>query len=61
MHVFTDKAIGEGVESVGKQVNEEIRKEFSIIKKRCMIETRRKCEEAIRNEIDEFQFQIKQG
>ena len=61
MHVFTDKAIGDGVELVGKQVNEEIRKEFTIIKKRCMIETRRKCEEAIRNEIDEFQFQIKQG
>ena len=61
MRVFNDKAIGDGVEQAGKQVNEEIRKEFQVTKKRCMIETRRRCEEAVKHEIEEFQYQIMQG
>ena len=56
MRVFNDKAIGDGVEQAGKQVNEEIRKEFQVTKKRCMIETRRRCEEAVKHEIEEFQY-----
>lgn len=58
---FKEKAIGGEVDEMGTEVTLEVKKEFDLIKRRCLIETRRRCEAAVKNEIEELTRQIKTG
>ena len=42
------------VDTLAGAVTEDIRKEFQTLKRRCMIDTRKRCEMAVKNELDEF-------
>ena len=39
----------------------EIRQAFQLLKQKCILDTKRRCEAAVQNEVTEFLQQIKQG
>ena len=61
LKVFREKAIGDDLDQLVTDVQQEIRKEFQLLKARCMNDTKRRCEAAVQNEVNEFLFQLKQG
>ena len=61
LQCFKEKAIGDMADSLAGSVTEDIRKEFQTLKRRCMIDTRKRCEVAVKNELDEFVHQMKLG
>ena len=54
LQCFKEKAIGDTADSLAGAVTEDIRKEFQTLKRRCMIDTRKRCEMAVKTELDEF-------
>ena len=61
MQRFREKAMGDDVEQLAEVVTAEIRKEFTLLKQKSAIETRRRCEGAVKNEADELTRMIKTG
>jgi len=53
--------MGNDLDELAAVVTAEVKKEFELLKRRCLIATRRKCEKAIKNEIEEFTKQVKTG
>ena len=58
---FREKAIGDEVDELALNVAAEIKKEFQLLKTKSIIETRRRCEAAVKAEVDELSRQIKTG
>lgn len=61
LQFFKEKAIGDDLEALSANVIEEIKKEFTLIKRRCMIEMRKRCEASVKTDVDEVRMLIKTG
>ena len=59
MQLFKEKAIGDELDGFSANIVFEIKKEFSLLKNRCMVETRKRCEALVREDIGELTMAIK--
>ena len=51
---FKEKAIGDDVDELALNLANEIKKEFQLLKAKSMVETKRRCEAAVKAEVDEL-------
>ena len=61
MLIVKERSLGEDVDRYALYTNIEIKKEFYVLKQKCQVETRRRCEAAVKGTIEEVSYNIKQG
>ena len=57
--MFREKAIGDNIEEYEDGIEAEIRKEYNLVKLKCIIESKKKCEKAIKKDLDEFYADVR--
>ena len=61
MLIVKERSLGEDVDRYALYTNIEIKKEFYVLKQKCQVETRRRCEAAVKSTLEEVSYNIKQG
>ena len=56
MIIIKEKSLGEDMDRYALYTNIEIKKEFGILKQKCQVETRRRCEAAVKSTIEEVSY-----